>query len=299
MNKINYLIIVACFAFMLSSCSSSLYYQICDVYSTNTPIQGDKYVYEDDNCKVTYDFWAENGDAGFVFTNKTDKIISLNLGKSFFVSNGIAYDYFLNRKWSSEEFKMETKYKSVKNKEVDLTNMSYSIAYENKLKGIQSKNIGESMSLGVKASIAYEEKDIILIPAKSSKIITEYSILSEPIRSCDIDLQPKVVRKPICDENNLVLGYKIIDEGNNSKEFDVDTSPIIINNIITYSLEGVDVDNVINNEFFIKRIRNKRDIDAVTIIELGCEGDTEKVMIMTDRKPISFYIKYLGGDKKH
>lgn len=96
MNKINYLIIVACFAFMLSSCSSSFYYQICDVYSTNTPRQGDKYVYEDDNCKVTYDFWAENGDAGFVFTNKTDKNICVNLEKTFFVNNGVSNNYYFS-----------------------------------------------------------------------------------------------------------------------------------------------------------------------------------------------------------
>lgn len=30
-------------------------------------------VYEDDNCTITYNFWKENGEIGFVFTNKTSE----------------------------------------------------------------------------------------------------------------------------------------------------------------------------------------------------------------------------------
>jgi len=36
-------------------------------------------IYEDNNCKVSYNLWAEGGNIGFSFYNKTDQNIFLNM----------------------------------------------------------------------------------------------------------------------------------------------------------------------------------------------------------------------------
>ena len=52
------------------------------------------YYYEDRYCSISYDFWKLNGDAGFVITNKTDQILYVVKDKSFYVKNGVSFEYY-------------------------------------------------------------------------------------------------------------------------------------------------------------------------------------------------------------
>ncbi|MBO5963197.1 MAG: hypothetical protein J6P97_01790, partial [Bacteroidales bacterium] len=57
-----------------------------------------------------YDLWAEGGSLSFIFTNKTDSDICLDMERSCFIKNGLAYSYFdgnkdsLNIKGSSSSY---------------------------------------------------------------------------------------------------------------------------------------------------------------------------------------------------
>ena len=86
---------------LLTSCGPTIYFQVYQV------APGDKMksnenslIYEDDNCIVSYNLWAERGDIGFKVYNKTNSNIYVNLEESFFILNGIAHDYFKNRVYS-------------------------------------------------------------------------------------------------------------------------------------------------------------------------------------------------------
>lgn len=87
----NVLFLALC-ALLAASCASSSFYQ---VYTMDTDLERNSTMmaYLDDNCEVIYDFWCDGGDASFTFFNKTDKEIVLDLSRSFFVKNSIAYDY--------------------------------------------------------------------------------------------------------------------------------------------------------------------------------------------------------------
>ena len=92
-------LVTACFALLLQSCGT--YYDYIQMLSAkpinqSSPISqvNGGLLYEDDNCAVFYKFWSDGGDAGFEFYNKTDKIIYLDLSKTFFIKNGVAYDYY-------------------------------------------------------------------------------------------------------------------------------------------------------------------------------------------------------------
>ena len=86
---------------LLSSCSNH-FYQIYKVQPINDFSESNNFlIYEDENCKVMYDFWGEKGRVGFLLFNKSDKNIYINLNESFYICNGIAYDYYLSREFTS------------------------------------------------------------------------------------------------------------------------------------------------------------------------------------------------------
>ena len=86
-------------AISLSSCSllQYNYVQVFEAQSSTVKNQDDTMVYEDDNCAIRYALWAEGGDASFAIYNKTDEMLTIDPGKSFFIRNGIAQDYYTNQ----------------------------------------------------------------------------------------------------------------------------------------------------------------------------------------------------------
>jgi hypothetical protein len=87
---------------LLTSCVSTSYFQVYKVSpSDKLVIKDNLLVYEDENCMVSYNLWDEGGNIGFQFFNKTDKNIYLNLEESFFILNGVAYNYYRNRVFTS------------------------------------------------------------------------------------------------------------------------------------------------------------------------------------------------------
>src|SRR5690554_6151828 len=85
----------------LSSCKTT-YYQVYKAVSTEQlTIEQNALVYEDENCEIAYNLWADGGDFGFSFYNKTDHNIYLNLAESFFILNGVAHDYYKDRTFAS------------------------------------------------------------------------------------------------------------------------------------------------------------------------------------------------------
>ena len=79
------------FVLLATSCSTT-FYQVCTMEST-LKHSDNAITHIDENCEIIYDFWGPSGNAGFVFHNKTDKEIIIDLSRSFFIVNGLARDY--------------------------------------------------------------------------------------------------------------------------------------------------------------------------------------------------------------
>lgn len=120
-------------------------------------------VYEDEHCTVAYDLWTDGGNPGFWFRNNTDEAIYLHLDKSFFIKNGVAYDYYLHRIYGAESQRTVT----------------------------SSNRIG---TVGVMNSssegLNRKEKEVITIPANTRKKISEYSVSWLRITDCDLPNYP-------------------------------------------------------------------------------------------------------------
>ena len=274
-RKIN-LIYAAIIAVLLASCSPP-FYQIYKVAPTEKLIDIDNYlVYEDDNCKVVYDFWSQGGNIRFSFYNKTDKNIYLNLEESFFIFNGTAYDYF------KDIVRTYTKISSAK---ISSTTASQSVTGTNYLGLRQTNTAQEISSIGFTASsgfsISYNEQKVICIPSKTSKIITEYKITESLHRDCDLFQYPT--------RNQI-----------KSKKFSKTESPIIFSNRIAYTIEQSDNLIKFENEFYIAEISNYPENVLLEFRQEEFCGQTRSsaTRYIKNASPDKFYIRYTKGDDR-
>lgn len=234
--------------FTLFYSCTSYYYQVYDVQSVTNNMN-----YSDDLCEITYDFWREGGDMSFWFKNNSDKDIFIDMSRTFYVQNGVAYNYFTNK--------------------IDGTSRSYNV-YNNSMTTLYyndffstevSKNTNSG--LAVNSSNYYIENKIICVPAKTSKHIScKYSIYERIYRNCNMVLYPKEMSNYETPNSPKIAN-------NVYSEFSKETSPIHFGNIITYYTDSPNECVRVTNDFYISKITNYKDThiikynDKVTICE--------------------------------
>lgn len=178
----------------LASCKSG-YYQI---YKTASPDQPS--VYENEDCRVTYDFWAHGGNPGFTVYNKTDEPLTVYLDRSFFILNGNAHDYYQARNFTS----------SSTSSSASGINLRY-------FYGVSTTSVSNITSNN---GVEYVEKAQVIIPAKSSKTFNEFRLNTAYLSHCDLPKFP--TRKQA-----------------KSITFDQANSPVVFSNSITYQSSGL------------------------------------------------------------
>ncbi len=192
-------LLIPTFAVLLASCSPSVYYQVFKTTPENGVLVNNNIVFEDKNCTIFYDLWADKGDIGFTFYNKSENDLTLDLTKTFFVLNGFANEYFQNRIFSTA-------------KSSGTSSIKY--AYPN-----YYNNIKVEGSASTTYTTSYTEKHQRLIPSRTSVEITEFNISSTPYSDCKYSSEPR--------RNNL-----------NKLTFDKTNSPMNFYNIITYTMNS-------------------------------------------------------------
>lgn len=274
MKTRNFLLVVSV-TLLMTSCFPTTYFQVYKTEPTDKSILKDNLlVYEDDNCKVLYDFWSDNGDIGFRFFNKTDMTIYLNLEESFFILNDIAHDYYQNRTYTNAKNTGVTSVSALGGSK-SVTGINYfDLLQTNKL--FTTSSIGVSSSAGY--SVAYIEEKIVAIPSNTSKIISEYSINSSLYRDCDLYKYPT--------KNHL-----------KSKSFTKSTSPLVFSNRLVYRIEKNENPIKFVNEFYVTEITNYSE-SAITerkYEEYCDQKNTISTLFFKDISPDKFYIKYSKG----
>lgn len=229
-------------ASFLTSCITTSYYQVYKT-SSSTPLiaKDNNLVYEDQNCKVSYNFWGENGNIGFVIFNKTDKNIYLNLEESFFILNGLANNYYRSRTY--------TKSTNTGAGSAQTVSLSKAVAGLNYLDLLQSNKASASHSYSIMAAegyaVSYSEEKIVCVPSLTSKEISEYSINETIHRYCDLFLYPT--------KNQI-----------NEKSFTKEDSPLIFSNRVVYTVGKGEKPIMFDNEFYVTEIAN---YPEATVIE--------------------------------
>lgn len=261
--------------FVFFSCKQM--YNFCQVFSLNPSTEsenlsskGNATIYEDDNCIVVYSFWAETGDPGFLFYNKSEKIIYVDLSKSFFMTNDEAKDYYNSEHWGATSTQSVMTTNSSSSSVVKGVSVSANLGYtylgkaglgigtisgsspiltNNSYSATSSiyTTLGNTFSYSSMASstnsITQDEKSILAIPPKAYKIVRKFNILSTTYGNCDFDRFPKTKA---------------------SISFTEEESPFHFTNYITYNFgEGSD-DIKIRNTFYISQVTNYAEPEIIT-----------------------------------
>lgn len=247
-------------------------------------------VFENENCEIVYNFWKEYGEIGFVFHNKTSENIYLHLDECFFVENGIAYDYYRNRIFTnSKSYVTSSQLTNVYGSYVTKSNASANANYyqigaygSGNAYGSQAtyKNGYVSATTGTitsasSNSVSVAEKQIICIPANTSKVITEFDITSSVYRSCDIYRNPGR-KDPHC------------------VTFTKDNTPLSFGNLIAYSIGDSESLVRVNNEFYVSKISNYSSTEITkleNVVECGKKKNRE-IRVFKESGPDQFFIRY-------
>lgn len=291
------LLIAVCTA--LSSCAPTTYFQMYQTQPvTDITMRDNCMAFEDENCEILYNFWKEYGEIGFVFYNKTTENIYLHLDECFYVENGFAYDYYRNRVYTnSKSYVASTQLTNIQGSYVTKSNASananyykinsYGIsnAYGNQTTYKNGYVYGSTGTItnASSNSVSIAEKQVICIPPKTSKIITEFNIKNSVYRSCDIVRNPR--RKDA-----------------RSVSFNIDNTPLTFGNRIAYSVADNEELIRISNEFYVSKIANYSsfDITRLEYIEECGRQTQSQVRVFKESGPNQFYIRYLmNGGRRH
>lgn len=266
MNKRNkFLAAVACL--MLASCSNT--YKFCQIYETQ-PVDKNNIrsnnkgslLYEDDRCAILYNFWSSHGSAGFEFYNKTDEIIYVDLTKSFFSRNGMAFNLYNGYEWS-ETYTTSTSNSSYSSTshgssayasasvlatEIvqpgiirpmtsggDVVSVNRSVGAKAGVSKSQTASSSSSISSSHAVTKTSKEQPLIAIPPHKAKYIPTYTIATRRIFSCDLQPYP---------------------EQSSRITFTIDNTPLQFANYITYTIGNSNNSFAVENAFYVSAVTN-------------------------------------------
>ncbi|MES2616776.1 MAG: hypothetical protein V4613_02800 [Bacteroidota bacterium] len=85
----------------LYSCSSE-FYQAYKLDSTEVVFKDKKFIFENDEILISYNFWSNGINKPYTIYNKTDSIIFLDMENSHYAINGKGNSYYRNRVLTSQ-----------------------------------------------------------------------------------------------------------------------------------------------------------------------------------------------------
>ena len=255
----NLLFSALCFGF-LTSCSTQ-FYQIYDAESQMVKFTAgsSSMTYDDANCRIDYNLWTEHGNAGFTIFNKTDEVIHLQLDQSFYVLNGMAFDYFQDRIFTNGSNAV------VRKSSESVTNLGIFSVYSDVNTGVVSSS----------SSISINEAKIISIPPKASKQLSEFDINQIVFRDCDLQRFPTT-------------------KMNAAKNFSSADSPLRFYNNIVFTKGESTIKTIVRNEFHISQITNiaEKNMYKNGVDEFCNQKGGGIVKIAANKAPNRFYVKY-------
>lgn len=305
-----FILAAAIFA-VLSFQSCGSYYEYLQVLSTeptneNSPITKTNggILYEDDDCAIFYKFWNKGGNPGFEFYNKTDKIIYIDLSKTFFIKNGTAFDYF------QQQTITNTKSSSVSTAETESYSLSATSSYSGSISQYYAGNFGylpttslspitssasasktksfsamatksfsKAITIGHSTSLSTTNNPILSIPPKSSKVIRNFSITTNEIVNCNLKSYPEK--------------YSTI-------EYTEENTPIVFANFITFKVGENSQYKNIENEFYVSKISNyvRQYVSNYVKRDKTCEDILTPDQIKKQKKQADIYDLYITvGDE--
>jgi len=182
-------------ALMVGSCAPRPYVQMGRAQAEGAVVKNEALVFENADCRVSYQLWAPGGDVGFVFYNQSEHDLTIYLDQTFLVVNDWSTAYFQNRTFTQSQNQFAS------------TSVYFNDAW---LPFAQTQ--GRTHSQGTE----YHEKSSLVVPARTQVRLSEFQLLKKPLLHPDLDPHPR--KKQV-----------------RTAAFTQDTSPLRFSNRITYA----------------------------------------------------------------
>ena len=224
----------------------------------------------------------------------------MDLSHSFLIFNGLAYDYFNNRAYGSSVSSTTSivSSRNVATKQVRgsggastfmngnaVTGDGYAFggaygnmsAYASASTNYSSSSVTDATTSSSTNSVEYVEKQGVWVPAHSSRVFNEFTIMSSTYRQCGLPRDPS-------------------NKEDASVDFSMNDSPITFENRLM--LEIGDQQVPINNIFYISNITNVSAEKAIAQEpEQDCKGNKTGMTVVYNiyRQADRFYLRYSRG----
>lgn len=266
-KRIVRLLLLAMVGVMTTSCNST-YYQVYEMGSNSLVQKENSMVFENEDVKVLYNLWSNDGRVAFVIENNTPNDIFVDMSQSFLIVNGMANDYYRDREFTTT---------SLTAVGVDFGRTLWTRQYDVPTRTIATHSSTTHTST---SSVTEREKPVICIPAKSYKSFGSYTLAPTLQIKCS-----KNVDMP--NSHSIVATYVET------------TSPLKANNRIAYSYDK-DCHNLkfIDNDFYVVSVKNYSNNAAVEKVKTkeNCyDKQTTTSYQFKIGGPNKFYKTYDGG----
>ena len=275
--------------FALASCSTA-YQQIAYISSPQMKMQDDgKFRYNEEDIVVDYNFWAQNGQVSFVITNNSDTDVYVDLTRSFLVVNGMTFDYYNNRTYStnasstvinssaygvSNTFAVANGIAGALSSYYSGSASSTALSTASGSSRTNTYSLRSTSSSTINRGVEYAEKEGVWVPAHSARRICEFSLLEVPYRQCGLP------RNPSKREDATI-------------SFTAKNTPFAFDNMLMLVVNGAERRLV--NSFFIERITNILEVETYNEeSDVDCNGRSTngRVRIYKYGAANRFYVKY-------
>ena len=235
---------------------SEFNYQVISVKSPVFKEANNSMIYENEDLRLQYDLWGDLGRLKYSVYNKRDEILYLDLKRSFFIKNGVAHDYYVNKTRTVSEGV------SSEGRRVTITDQGAK---------------GATYSETTKKELAIENKKTIAIPPKSSKEVFYFNLKNNLFSYCELEDYPEW-------------------EDTTQVTFNGSNTPLSFENYLTYSLDNdLKNPKKVSNEFWVHRIENMDGANFTKEIEKvePCDStETYEVEVTPHKASNRFYIEY-------
>lgn len=257
---------------LLTACSQPVFYQVYELQSPDVSVQNNMLAYENSDCSVKYNTWAEGGNLSFLITNKTDKNLYIVMPKSFFILNGVANDYYTESSYT----------RSVTNTAQLAASRQVSIGgflsdgyywYPSTL----GRQFGASVGTSLTESVETKEAPFVCVPPKASKFIKGFNISDHIYKDCD----------------NYKFNYP--SRVSPTVEYQQSNTPLSFRNRIAYTFDENSGDTrYLDHSFWMSSLRNYAPKGALSKQKFQeCETKAKRTMksfVMS--APNRFYNRY-------
>jgi len=228
----------------LSSCSAtSRYYQILELEETSEKTEAE--IFENDQCKITFDFWGKGGKTDFVFENTSSEYIEFHLDSSFVLLNGFVFDLGGNREYqkSSSFGSSITQSAAVSDKVNQNSQNIWGLSKQARAGVSSSASSGFTNETGQ----SEREKPTRIIPPGGRILVEGVQLLSSSLQYCDLERFP--TKKTSKEESQ--------------KRFNVSNTPLKLSVIACYSQSSGGENHKLQFDFFINQVSNMGEDEAL------------------------------------